>query len=131
MIRVCVRARRFGFLLLGDNHLLRGRPMWNGNRRTFLGAAFGAAVLPARTARGGPNDRIRVAVAGLARGSSLIRSLGRIGHANAEVAAVCDVDANRLAAGAALSEKLFGRRPAAVRDMRKLLDDKSIDAVIQ
>jgi predicted dehydrogenase len=41
---------------------------------------------------------------------------------------VCDVDANRLAAAAKVVEQ-NGGQPKAVKDLRKVLDDKSIEAV--
>ncbi len=101
------------------------------NRRTFLKAALAVTAGPAlRIGHGSPNDRIRLGVAGLVRGSSLLRSLHRQGDKGFEVAAVCDVDSTVLERATANYEKLSGKRPAMVRDMRKLLDDKSIDAVI-
>jgi predicted dehydrogenase len=45
------------------------------------------------------------------------------------VAFVCDVDETRLAAAAATCEKLSGAAPKAVKDLRQVLDDKSVDAV--
>ena len=48
---------------------------------------------------------------------------------NVEIAALCDVDENVLNARLAEAEKRTGKRPAAFTDFRKLLEDKSIDAV--
>lgn len=45
------------------------------------------------------------------------------------VAYVCDVDEGRLASAAARIEKLSGTKPKAVKDMRQVLDDKSVEAV--
>ncbi len=45
------------------------------------------------------------------------------------LAYVCDVDETRLAAAAATTEKLSGKAPKAVKDLRRVLDDKSVDAV--
>jgi predicted dehydrogenase len=45
-------------------------------------------------------------------------------------AALCDVDDSVLNNRAADVEKLTGAKPALVKDFRKILDDKSIDAVI-
>src|SRR3954465_14809077 len=44
--------------------------------------------------------------------------------------AVCDVDKSRVAAAKARVEKANGRPCAAFSDYRKLLEDKSIDAVL-
>jgi predicted dehydrogenase len=49
--------------------------------------------------------------------------------ANVEIAAVCDVDESVLNAAVAAVEKAKGKRPMAFTDLRKLLEDKSIDAV--
>jgi predicted dehydrogenase len=49
--------------------------------------------------------------------------------ANVEIAAVCDVDESVLNSRIADIEKATGKRPAAFTDLRKLLEDKSIDAI--
>jgi predicted dehydrogenase len=101
------------------------------DRRTFLGAVLGTAAAPAvRIGRGSPNDRIRLAVVGLARGASLLRSLHRLRDTGVEVVALCDVDSAVLERRAAAYEKLAGRRLTIARDMRRLLDDLSIDGVV-
>ncbi|HEX8984173.1 MAG TPA: Gfo/Idh/MocA family oxidoreductase, partial [Bryobacteraceae bacterium] len=48
---------------------------------------------------------------------------------NVEIAALCDIDQNVLNARLARVETLTKKRPAAFKDIRKLLEDKSIDAV--
>jgi predicted dehydrogenase len=48
---------------------------------------------------------------------------------NVEIAALCDIDESVLNAQVAAIEKTKGKRPAAYTDFRKLLEDKSIDAV--
>jgi predicted dehydrogenase len=48
---------------------------------------------------------------------------------NVEVAALCDIDESVLNAEAATLEKSKGKRPATYTDLRKLLEDKSIDAI--
>ncbi len=74
------------------------------------------------------NGRVRIALVGLrGRGRDLIRGFGRM--AGAEIAALCDVDEKVLAERLANVEKLTGKRPAAFTDFRKILEDKSIDAV--
>src|SRR5260370_24487431 len=48
---------------------------------------------------------------------------------NVEIAALCDIDESVLNARVAEVEKAKGKRPAAYTDLRKLLEDKNIDAV--
>ena len=48
---------------------------------------------------------------------------------NVEIAAICDIDESVLNAQVAAVEKTKGKRPAAYTDLRKLLEDKSIDAI--
>jgi predicted dehydrogenase len=61
------------------------------------------------------------------RGAAHIRAL--LKQPGAEIAALCDVDEAVLASGLKTVEAATGRRPAAYTEYRKLLDDKSIDAV--
>jgi predicted dehydrogenase len=115
--------------------------MQNSSRREFLktssAALAGAAIAVPAIARAaaGPNDRIRVAVVGLGyRGfayaeSNHCKSLLELADENVEIAAVCDCDESRLGAAAAYIEKQSGKRPATFVDERKLLEDKTIDAV--
>ncbi len=60
-------------------------------------------------------------------GSSHTRELA--GRADVELAYVCDVDQNRLKKGRDLAESRAGTAPRAVKDMRRIFDDKRIDAV--
>ncbi len=48
---------------------------------------------------------------------------------NVEIAALCDCDENRTNAAAAECEKDTGKKPLLYKDYKKLLEDKSIDAV--
>jgi predicted dehydrogenase len=113
--------------------------MQNCNRRDFLkgssAAVAGTAVLAApavaRSAQSA-NDRIRVAVVGLGgRGDCHWNSLLELAKdgANVEVAALCDCDERRANGSANEVEKRTGRRPAVFVEERKILEDKTIDAV--
>jgi len=105
------------------------------SRREFIrqSTAAGAALLAAPAiarARASASDRLRVAVVGVGgRGDNHIAALSKMAGDNVEIAALCDVDANRLNRNADQCEKAAGRRPATYGDYRKLLDDDSIDAV--
>jgi len=102
-------------------------------RRQFMQA--GALFLVPAYLPGGiaANDRIRVGVAGVkGRGFALTRSLLEMGTDNhVEVAAICDVDSEVLSQRKVACEKRNGgKRVTAVADMRRMLEDKSIDAIV-
>jgi predicted dehydrogenase len=100
-------------------------------RRTFLMAAgtATAALAAAGHAHAGQTDRkLVVGVIGTGgMGGSHVASLAA--RRDVTVAYVCDVDANRLATAAKVVESTAGKAPQAETDLRKLLDDKSVDAV--
>jgi len=100
------------------------------SRRTFLkqSAAASAALAVATTAPAAHREeRMPVALIGCGgMGSNHLRLL--VARKDVEVRYVCDVDANRLAAAAKTVESA-GKAPTAVKDMRQILDDKSIKAV--
>ena len=98
-------------------------------RRAFLGAAGAAlTVLPGRDGRAAPSERVRVGVIGLrSRGTDHARMFA--GNPEAEVVAVCDVDDSMFARPVKAVESKTGKAPLAVKDFRRLLDDKTIDAV--
>jgi predicted dehydrogenase len=92
-----------------------------------------AALVAAAGALGrvawGANERVRVAIMGLnGRGWDHVTALHRI--PGAEVAALCEPDTQRLEARAAETESLIGVRPRTTADIRELLADPSIDAVV-
>jgi predicted dehydrogenase len=60
-------------------------------------------------------------------GSSHLAEL--VARADIRVAYVCDADSKRLAAAAAKVKDKTGREAAAVTDLRRILDDKAVDAV--
>ena len=102
-------------------------------RSMFATAAAVAAQhtnLPFAQAQGAdsPNERIRVAITGVnGRGGSHISELKS--RSNTEIAAIIDVDEAVAARAIAGIEKDTGKRPMFFTDIRKALEDKSIDAV--
>ncbi len=99
--------------------------MQHENRRTFLKAAAVAVV--ARPVVGA-NDRINLAVVGIGgRGRDHID--GFVKQARCRITAVCDVDQAGRERGVAQVEKLLGYKPKQYADMRRLFEDKEIDAV--
>ncbi len=76
----------------------------------------------------GANNKVRVAICGLhGRGEDHLRNYSQI--SNVEIAAFCDIDDNVLRQRLAQAEKMGLPKPATYIDIRKLLEDKSIDAV--
>ena len=77
---------------------------------------------------GSPNDIVRMACVGVrSRGQDHIRAYTKM--ANVEIAAICDIDESVLHAGVSEVEKAKGKRPVGYTDLRRLLEDKSIDAI--
>jgi predicted dehydrogenase len=94
------------------------------NRRLFLTTAAAGAA----TALSGANDRVRIALVGLrGRGRDHIKVFGTM--PGVEIAVACDVDETLLETRLGDVEKLTGKRPKGEVDYRKLLEDKTIDAV--
>jgi predicted dehydrogenase len=108
------------------------------NRRDFikttartgagLAALGGISFFPKPVRVFGANDRVRVAVVGIhGQGKVHLQEYSKM--PNVEIAAVCDVDENVLQERLHDLEQMGVRKPATFIDLRKLLDDKSIDAV--
>src|SRR5688572_28472692 len=101
------------------------------DRRDFLGASAGLAAGlcvtdPARSAEEEAKDQpVRVAVMGLSRGLAVAETFSR--QPGVTIAALCEADSGRLAAGVAKITKLTGAEPRTENDVRRLLDDDSID----
>jgi predicted dehydrogenase len=97
------------------------------NRRNFF-ISTAAAAAASQTVFANPNDTIRVATIGLrGRGKDHIKEI--TGQPNVELVALCDVDKKILDDRAASLEKQTGKKPQIFTDYRKLLEDKSIDAI--
>src|ERR1700679_3103084 len=105
------------------------------NRRDFL--ITGAAGLPALGSAGflgrpglvlGANERVRVAICGVrGRGGDHLHNYSQL--PNVQIAALCDIDESVLQKRLAQMEKMGLPKPATYTDVRKLLEDKSIDAI--
>ena len=105
-------------------------------RRHFL-VSSAAALTAAQSVFGSPNDTVRIAVIGVGgkgarlggRGRNHLDSFGRLD--NVEIAAIADIDQTHLDFGLSLVEKnpKQGKRPKGYIDFRKILEDKSIDAI--
>src|SRR5579862_200789 len=97
------------------------------DRRNFF-ISTAAAAAASNTVFGSPNDTIRIATIGLrGRGKDHIKEI--TGQPNVELVALCDIDQKVLDAGVKSVEKITQKKPAIYTDYRKLLEDKSIDAI--
>ena len=106
-----------------------GQELSRPDRRTFLRAGAITAATVASTGKVlGANDRVRVAVVGL-RGRGWDHVKGYQPIPNVEIAYFCDVDENVLAKRCGDAEKMGISKPQTYTDIRKLLEDKNVDAV--
>src|SRR5688572_3127433 len=104
----------------------------NLHRRSFLNASAGmvtatAFATAAKLGQAAADQPLNIAVIGPGgMGTNHLKLLSV--RKDVKVQYVCDVDANRLAAAAKVVEQ-NGGQPKAVKDLRRILDDKSIEAV--
>jgi predicted dehydrogenase len=93
-----------------------------------LAALGGLTVITQPERVFGANDRVRLAVIGVrSRGFDHIEGYARV--KTAEIAAICDVDENVIARRVGDMQKMGLAKPATFTDVRKLLEDKTLDAV--
>jgi predicted dehydrogenase len=98
------------------------------DRRHFLMSSVALPAALKASALQSPNNTVRVAVVGFnGRGKAHISAYLKM--PNVEIAALCDVDQSVVDSGCKTIEAAGKKRPATYADFRKLLDDKSIDAV--
>src|SRR4051794_534836 len=100
------------------------------HRRHFLAAS--AAALPALTAAGAadkPNEKIVLALIGVnGRGRDLLKSFP--GFDEAEIGGLRGPHENVVPKGLAAMNAKQKREPKVVQDLRKVFDDKDINAVV-
>jgi predicted dehydrogenase len=97
------------------------------NRREFLEAAAVSAAFAKRS--WSANDRVNVAIIGVgSRGSTHVRDFVRRQDAN--LAAVCDVNTAQTERAVQTYYAARNMKPKVYGDLRKLYEDKSIDAVM-
>jgi len=90
----------------------------------------GVATLGSSSLRAGksPNDKIILGIIGCnGRGKDHIN--GHLTQPNVEIAYICDVDSRAIDNGIALALKKQKRKPQGVKDFRRILEDKDVDAV--
>ena len=110
--------------------------MTSHNRRDFLKRGLASSlvtpfVIAGTKASGrvlGANDRVRIAVAGInGRGRSHMTGYG--GMKDVEVAYLVDPDSRLFDSRSKIVKKVAGNTPVCVQDVRRALDDKSLDAI--
>src|SRR6476660_1397881 len=100
------------------------------NRRHFVMGAAGAVASTQVKSHmlASPNDTVRIACVGVrGQGKAHLNQYSQM--KNVEIAAICDIDENVLNSRLDMVEKKTGKKPASYWEIRKLLEDKSIDAI--
>jgi len=105
------------------------------SRRTFLrqsgtlATGMALASVPATGRAAGANNRILLGMIGPGgHGSGLLRSF--VAQKDVEVVFVCDPDRNRTGQAARVVQQATGKTPKTTADLRQVLDEKAVDAVI-
>ena len=102
------------------------------NRREFVKGSIGAlatlTILPQRRSFAA-NDKVIIGVMGLGgRGTYLAEKFAS--RPDTEIAYLSDVNTRRFARARAAVEEVQDRKPKLVQDFRRILDDSSVDALI-
>ncbi|HJZ96867.1 MAG TPA: Gfo/Idh/MocA family oxidoreductase, partial [Candidatus Solibacter sp.] len=97
-------------------------------RRGSLAALGGVAWMAGPHQVLGANERVRVALCGVrGRGSDHLKNYSKL--PNVEIAAICDVDESVRTKCLSNMDQMGMAKPKTYVDIRKLLEDKSIDAI--
>ncbi len=97
------------------------------DRRSFL-ISSAAALSASSSVFGAASDTVRVAVVGIG-GRARDHIAGLMREQNVEIVAICDPDDSHLDKGQKQIAAANQKAPQNYRDVRKLLEDKSIDAI--
>jgi len=101
-------------------------------RRDFIkysSTVAGTSLIGNSKSWAGANDRIRTGIIGMGgRGGYHMHSASKFD--GVEVAAIADPDQRRIDKWAADLESKIGKAPTKYQDLRKIIEDKSIDAVM-
>src|ERR1044071_8137255 len=103
------------------------------NRRSFIKQSMlttaGMMAMPnVFSFQGSPNEKVVMGVMGTnSRGFFLATMLAKL--PNVEVAYVCDVDSQVVDKTTAAIEKITGKKPQGIKDIRQLAERKEVDAI--
>jgi len=98
------------------------------DRRTFLQTAAGAAVAGSASRILGAGERINLVVIGVGgRGTSHVNNYNKL--ESCRIVGICDVNQAARERAVALVEKAGHPKPKEYPDMRRVFDDKNVDAV--
>ena len=106
------------------------------DRRDFIKTTSAASLGMLATSRGlkpifrhSANEKVVVAVIGV-NGRGVVHAQNFAKLENSEVAYICDVDSNVVSKGVNAATKSQSKTPKVVSDFRRILDDKSVDALV-
>jgi len=112
------------------------REFLNRSKKSTLGLAAGLTILKnAKSVRGAPSaDKVILAAVGVGgRGTFLAThpEWGFLCRGDCEYAYICDPDSKKAAGRVkAFAQMQGGKEPKVVQDLRVMLDDKSVDAIV-
>jgi predicted dehydrogenase len=103
------------------------------DRRDFLKSSAatlgGLTALTAAGAADKPNDKFVIAIMGVhGRGKGLLSNF--VAQPDVEVAYICDVDSQFVPPAAKIAEQKQKRTPKVEKDIRKVLEDKDVNAIV-
>jgi predicted dehydrogenase len=100
------------------------------NRRHFVGSTVSTVAFATLSNKlVAQSDKVTIAVMGIrGQGAGLTRNFARLEDVN--IAYLCDVDQNVFERAAKSVEELKSKRPQLIGDIRRALEDKSVDAVV-
>ena len=104
------------------------------NRRSFIKTsaqvAAGVAVATRATHVLGANEKVNMACVGIhGQGRGHIGQFLKMKDKGVDLIALCDIDEDVLNSRAAMVEKGRGKKPETYYDIRKLLENKDVDAI--
>ncbi len=113
--------------MLNRRHFIQHTAAVSAAMAALRGTTLTAAEPAVESKKVGANDKIRVAVVGV-HGRGMSHVGGFNGNHGCEIVTVCDCDSSVIGAAMTAVTKKTGK-PAYEQDIRKVLEDKSIDVV--
>src|SRR5688572_33287931 len=108
------------------------------NRRQFLQSSIGGVTAIAAAAQNArsepvpkvsPSERLQVGCVGVSGRAGQLMHLFA-GLKDVDVVALADIDSRKFPGAVQAVEKIQGKKPVAVQDFRKLIDNPEIDALV-